>query len=79
MLYSRKGGYMKSRHKSSPKQQHRPDETKVEGQNPQANDSPELSVYHDENRRNMYDPEVGEALRRDDDKPKTKPGVRKPD
>ena len=61
---------MKSRQKSSPKQQHRPDRTKVEGQNPQANDSPEIDVYHDENRRNMYDPEVGEALRRDDN---TKP------
>ncbi len=37
--------------------------TEVEGQNPKANDAPDQDLYHDENRRNMYDPEVGKALR----------------
>lgn len=37
--------------------------TEVEGQNPKANDAPDQDVYHDDNRRNMYDPEVGKALK----------------
>lgn len=37
--------------------------TKPEGRNPKADDSPEHDVHHDRNRRNQYDPEVGEALK----------------
>lgn len=59
---------MKSRHKTTQSSRGRSNEksgkTKVEGQNPQANDSPDMDLYHDENRRNMYDPEVAEALKR---------------
>ncbi len=40
------------------------DRTRVPGQNPRANDAPDRDVYHDENRRNLYDPEVGKSLRR---------------
>ncbi len=36
--------------------------TQVKGQNPKADDSPDHDEHHDENRRNLYDPEVGEAL-----------------
>lgn len=37
--------------------------TAVPGQNPKADDSPEHDEYHDENRRNLYDPEVARGLR----------------
>jgi len=58
---------MKSRHKST--QTQRPsDSTKAKAPAQKAKDSPEMDVYHDDNRRNMYDPEVGDALKQHDPK-----------
>ena len=55
---------MKTRHK---KEETAPSRSQLKKPQPQqrgAKDSPELDVYHDDNRRNMYDPELGEALKR---------------
>jgi hypothetical protein len=52
----------KPNEKNSPSKDPARDRTRVEGQNPKANDSPDHDEHHDESRRNMYDPEVGKAL-----------------
>jgi len=58
---------MKTRHKPTQTQRRsNPNNAKASAKG--AKDSPEMDVYHDDNRRNMYDPEVGEALKREDDK-----------
>jgi hypothetical protein len=57
---------MKPRHTSRKKNMRRDltnRRTDVEGQNPKADDAPDKDVYHDENRRNLYDPEVGRFLK----------------
>jgi hypothetical protein len=36
--------------------------TRVEGQNPKADDAVDKDLYHDDNRRNLFDPEVARSL-----------------
>jgi len=60
---------MKTRHKST-QTQRPPGSTKAKAPAQPAKDSPEMDVYHDDNRRNMYDPEVGDALKQDGPKNK---------
>jgi hypothetical protein len=60
-----------SKHKIKEPQDPDRGRTDVEGQNPKANDATDQDLYHDENRRNMYDPEVGKALRGSDKKSKS--------
>jgi hypothetical protein len=48
---------------SKPAKESNPGGTRADGQNPKARDATDQDVYHDDNRRNMYDPEVGEALK----------------
>lgn len=60
---------MKTRHKSI-QPERRSNSTRPKAPEQKAKDSPEMDVYHDDNRRNMYDPEVGEALKRDNTKKK---------
>ena len=50
-------------------------QTGVPGQNPKANDTAEHDLYHEENRRNLYDPDLGRALKRPQH---TRPQTQKP-
>ena len=45
--------------------------TRVEGQNPKADDAVDKDLYHDDNRRNLYDPEVARSLWKPDRKSET--------
>jgi hypothetical protein len=37
--------------------------TEVEGQNPKADDAPDKTLYHDEDRTNLFDPDLGKNLK----------------
>ena len=61
LLLGRKAVFVKSRHKNSQRGK-QPNsavtKTNVEGQNPKANDAPDVDLYHDENRLNLYDAQM---------------------
>jgi len=60
---------MKTRHKQSQTNRCQTDpsrtRTNVEGQNPQANDSPDTDLYHDDNRPNLFNAHASEPVKGD--------------
>ncbi len=53
---------MKTKEKTTQKDPSR-DRTRLPGQNPRANDAPDQDVYHDDNRHNPFEPEVGKSVK----------------
>ena len=57
---------MKTRHSNRQKPAARRDpaqeRTNIPGQNPRADDATYQDVYHDDNRRNLFDPELARSL-----------------
>ncbi|MFN7141551.1 MAG: hypothetical protein ACK4UN_19660, partial [Limisphaerales bacterium] len=60
-----KGVFVKERAPQKDQKQQDRGRTSVPGQNPKQDDSVHKDEYHDETRKNQFDPEVAEALKPD--------------